>query len=86
MLKPVTATVAILNVLWFWNDYLLPFLILNRPDQRTLSLATFSFYGTYSANYGLLLAALVMTIIPILIVYIFLQKFIQRGIVQGAIK
>jgi len=86
LLKPVTATVAILNVLWFWNDYLLPFLILNRPDQRTLSLATFSFYGTYSANYGLLLAALIMTIIPILIVYIFLQKFIQRGIVQGAIK
>ena len=86
LLKPVTATVAILNVLWFWNDYLLPFLLLNRPEQRTLPLATFSFYGTYSANYGLLLAALVMTVVPIIIIYVFLQKFIQRGIVQGAIK
>ena len=87
LLKPITATVMILNVLWIWNDYLLPFLILNPfPNLRTLPLATFSFYGTHTANYGLLLAALVMTVIPILILYVFLQKYIHSGIIQGAIK
>jgi raffinose/stachyose/melibiose transport system permease protein len=86
LLKPVTASILILNVLWIWNDYLLPFLVLMRPHQRTLPLATFSFYGTHSANYGLLLAALVMTVIPVIVMYVFLQKYIHAGIIQGAIK
>ena len=86
LLKSVTASIIILNVLWFWNDYLLPFLVLKKPNQRTLPLATFSFYGTHTADYGLLLAALVMSVVPILILYVFLQKYILKGIVQGAIK
>jgi len=86
LLKPVTASLCILNALWIWNDYLLPFIVLKRPEQRTLPLATFGFYGTHTADYGLLLAALVMSVIPIMILYLFLQKYIQAGIVQGAVK
>ncbi|NLM27683.1 MAG: carbohydrate ABC transporter permease [Clostridiaceae bacterium] len=86
LLKPVTGTIVVLDILWIWNDYLLPYLILKSPKQRTLPLATFAFYGTHTADYGLLLAALVMTVTPFLILYVFLQKYIIAGIVQGAIK
>jgi len=86
LLKPVTGTIVVLDILWIWNDYLLPYLILKSPKQRTLPLATFAFYGTHTADYGLLLAALVMTVTAFLILYVFLQKYIIAGIVQGAIK
>jgi raffinose/stachyose/melibiose transport system permease protein len=86
LLKATTSTIAILDMLWFWNDYLLPYLVLKSADKRTLSLATFYFYGTHTAEYGLLLAALVMAAIPLLVLYVFLQKYIIRGIVQGALK
>ncbi len=86
LLKPITASLCILNILWFWNDYLLPFIVLKKPGQRTLPLATFSFYGTHTADYGLLLAALVMSVIPVLILYVILQKYIHKGIVQGSVK
>jgi len=86
LLTPVTASIATLNILWFWNDYLLPFLVLKKAEQRTLPLSTFAFFGTHSADYGLLMAALIMTVIPIVIVYVFLQKYIIQGIVQGAVK
>jgi raffinose/stachyose/melibiose transport system permease protein len=86
LLKATTSTIAILDMLWFWNDYLLPYLVLKRADNRTLSLATFYFYGTHTADYGLLLAALVMAAIPLIVLYLFLQRYIIRGIVQGALK
>jgi raffinose/stachyose/melibiose transport system permease protein len=86
LLKSTTSSIIILDMLWFWNDYLLPYLVLKKPAQRTLSLATFYFYGTHSADYGLLLAALVMAAIPLLILYLFLQRYVIRGIVLGAFK
>ncbi len=86
MLKPTTVTIIILNVLWIWNDYLLPSLVLISAKNRTLPLSTFYFYGTYSADYNLILAGLVMTMIPVIIIYLFLQKYIIKGITQGAIK
>lgn len=86
LLKPITVTILVLDVLWIWNDYLLPYLILKSPGQRTLPLATYAFYGTHTADYGLLLSGLVMTVIPILILYVFVQKHVITGIVQGAIK
>lgn len=86
LLKPTTATLVILNVLAFWNDYLLPSLVLGKKELYTLPLSTYTFYGTYSADYGVIMAALVLTVAPILILYLFLQKQIISGVVAGAVK
>ncbi len=86
LLGPTTATLVILNVLAFWNDYLLPSLVLSSSKLLTLPLATYTFYGTYSANYGVIMAALALTVLPILILYLLLQKKIIGGVVAGAVK
>lgn len=86
LLKPVIMTVLILDVLWIWNDYLLPSLVLLSPSERTLPLSTYSFFNTYSVDYAPLMAGIVLTIIPVLVAYLFSQKYIIKGVVQGAIK
>lgn len=85
MLTPVTATVAILQALWIWNDYLLPSMVLFR-DARTLPLSTYIFYGMYSSNYGQAMAGLLLSIIPIVAFYFIMQKQIISGISAGAVK
>lgn len=84
-LKPITATTFVLNVMWFWNDYLLPSLVLFQKS-RTLPLTTYTFFGTYTSDYGLAMAGLMLCIIPIIIFYIFMQKNIVSGITDGAVK
>ncbi|MFA9463175.1 MAG: carbohydrate ABC transporter permease [Velocimicrobium sp.] len=86
LLKPTTSTLIILNVLAFWNDYLLPSLVLGRKQLFTLPLSTYAFYGTYSSDYGVIMAALLLTVAPILVLYLFLQKQIISGVVAGAVK
>jgi len=86
LLKPALSTVIVLDVLWMWNDYLLPSLILQSPELRTLPLSTYNFFSSYSVDFTPLMAGLVMTIIPVLILYLFLQKYIVEGISQGAVK
>lgn len=86
LLKPITLTMVILNVLFFWNDFLMPFLVLRRPEQRTLTLATLAFVQSHSADYGLMMAALVMTVLPIFLIYLFMQRHIIEGMVRGAVK
>ncbi|WP_342556449.1 carbohydrate ABC transporter permease [Paenibacillus sp. FSL R7-0652] len=86
VLLPTTVTISVLNVLWIWNDFLLPSLVLTSSEQRTLPLSTFYFYGTYTVDYGPLMAGLVLTLLPVLIVYLFAQKYIIQGVMQGAIK
>ena len=86
LLSPVIVTVLILDVLWIWNDYLLPSLILLSPAQRTLPLSTYSFFQSYSVDYAPLMAGVVLSILPVLIAYAFAQKHIITGVVQGAIK
>ncbi|WP_234124619.1 carbohydrate ABC transporter permease [Clostridium hydrogenum] len=86
LLKPTTMTVLILDILWIWNDFLLPSLILVAPNERTLPLSTYYFYGTYTVDYGLSMAGLMLTIIPVIVVYLFLQKHIINGVLQGSIK
>lgn len=86
LLKPVTITLVILDALWIWNDFLLPSLILISAEKRTLQLSTFYFYGTFTSNYGLAMAALMLTIFPIIIVSLFMQKYIIAGIIRGAIR
>lgn len=86
LLKPITSTLVILNAMAFWNDYLLPSLVLGTKDLYTLPLSTYSFYGTYSSDFGTIMAGLMLTLAPILILYIFLQKQIISGVVAGAVK
>lgn len=86
LLKSVVATIVVLDVLWIWNDFLLPSLILSQPWQLTLPLSTYAFSGQMSVNFGPLIAALLLTILPVLVLYIFLQKYIIEGIAAGAVK
>jgi raffinose/stachyose/melibiose transport system permease protein len=85
MMRPITATVAIINALWIWNDFLLPRLVLNEESQ-TLPLSTYRFYGMYSIEYGQAMAGLALAVIPIVIFYLVLQKQFISGISQGAVK
>ena len=86
LLKPIISTMIILNSLAFWNDFLLPSLVLTDKKLLTLPLSTYSFYGTYSADYGTIMAGLLLCVIPILILYVALQKQIIGGVVAGAVK
>lgn len=86
LLKPITVTVVILNTLWIWNDYLLPLLVLQDAELRTIPLATSSFFAQYTKQWDMGLAALVMGITPVIIFFLFLQKHIIKGIAQGSIK
>lgn len=86
LLKPIISTMVILNALAFWNDFLLPSLVLTDKKLLTLPLSTYSFYGTYSADYGTIMAGLLLCVIPILILYIILQRQIISGVVAGAVK
>ena len=86
LLKPIISTMVILNSLAFWNDFLLPSLVLSKKELLTLPLSTYSFYGTYSADYGTIMAGLLLCVIPILVLYVVLQKQIIGGVVAGAVK
>lgn len=86
LLKPTIATTIIINALNTWNDYLLPSLILTDNELQTLPIATRVFYGAFSSDLNLLMAALVLMIVPILVLYLFLQKHIINGVVAGAVK
>lgn len=87
MLKPTAITVAILNAMWIWNDYLLPYLILG-SDNKTVPVAIqLAMQGAYgSTDYGGFMAMLVLSIIPIIIFYISSQKYIIKGVIAGAVK
>ncbi|MCI8614346.1 carbohydrate ABC transporter permease [Parablautia intestinalis] len=86
LLKPTIATVAIIDAMAFWNDYLLPSLVLARKELYTIPIATQVFYGTYSTDIGLVMAALLLAMLPILILYMFLQRYIVEGVTSGAVK
>ena len=84
--KPVVATVSILQVLHAWNDFLLPVVItLGNPDIRTLSVGVYAFKGEYFVDWSGMAAASVITILPIIILFLFMQKYFVEG-VQGAVK
>lgn len=87
MLKPIVITVAILNAMWVWNDYLLPYLILG-SDHKTVPVAIqLAMQGAYgSTDYGGFMAMLVVSIIPIIIFYVCSQKYIIKGVIAGAVK
>lgn len=85
-LRPTTVTVIVLNAIWFWNDYLLPSLVINKDGMYTIPLQMFYFFGEYTKQWHTALAGLVIAILPIIFVYMFLQKYIIKGVTDGAIK
>lgn len=88
ILKPTAITVAILNAMWVWNDYLLPYLVLGSGSNKTLPVAVqMALTGGYgNKDMGALMAMLVLSILPIIIFYLFCQKYIIKGVVAGAVK
>ena len=86
LLKPIAITIAILNVMWIWNDYLLPYLLLG-TEYKTIPIAVQYLRGGYGAvDMGAMMAILVLAIIPIVIFYLTCQKHIIEGIAAGAVK
>lgn len=87
LLKPVTATVIVLDVMWIWNDFLLPLLMVNgSPNTRTLVLAAYTFVGQFNTQWHYAMAAMVLAVVPSILFFILLQKYIVEGVVAGAIK
>jgi raffinose/stachyose/melibiose transport system permease protein len=84
--RPMTFTIAILDFMWLWNDFLLPSLVINTPNTLTIPLKMYYFFGKYTKKWELATAALVITIIPTMVFFAFSQKHIIKGITSGAIK
>lgn len=86
VMKPTAITVAILNTMWIWNDYLLPYLVIGR-DYKTIPIAIQYLKGGYgSIDMGAMMAMLVLAIVPVVIFYLFGQKYIIKGVAAGAVK
>ncbi len=86
ILKPTAITVAILNTMWIWNDYLLPYLVIGR-DYKTIPVAVQYLKGGYgSVDMGAMMAMLVLSIIPVIVFYLLGQKYIIKGVAAGAVK
>lgn len=87
LLRPVVTTVTILNGMWIWNDYLLPFLMLGQNGKiKTLPVAVQAFVGSYVKQWDLILSAALLAILPMVIVFLVGQKQIMSGMVEGAVK
>ena len=87
ILRPVQVTVLILNGIWIWNDFLLPSLLLSMNGEiKTLPIAFASFIGTYVKQWDLILTAAFLAMIPVVILFIFLQRYLIKGMVSGAVK
>ena len=87
ILRPTAITVAILNAMWIWNDYLLPLLLLTQGGRvQTLPLAVQVFIGSYLTQWDLVMTSTLLAMLPIIILYLFAQKYIIRGMVEGAVK
>jgi raffinose/stachyose/melibiose transport system permease protein len=87
ILTPITVTVMILNSMWIWNDFLLPLLVLGSGNAvRTLPLAVAGFVGSFLKRWDLILTAALMAMLPIIIVFLILQKHIIKGMIDGSVK
>ncbi len=86
MLKPITATICITNVLWIWNDFLLPLINISDNKKYSLLLSTNTLFGQYSSDWTAILSALILAAIPVIIFYAIFQKQILKGIAEGAVK
>ena len=87
MLKPVLVSVGVLELMWIWNDYLLPYLVLDRTKYKTIPIHIQYLQGSYGhVDLGAVMALIVISILPIVIFYLSAQKHIIKGVVEGAVK
>lgn len=87
LLKSVTVTVIVLDIMWIWNDFLLPLLMVNSSnDTKTLVLAAYTFVGQMNTQWQYAMTGMVLAVFPSILVFIFLQKYIVEGVVAGAVK
>lgn len=86
LLKPVTATTGILNFMWVWNDFQTPVYLLNSADKWTLPVSVYNFYGTFQRDWSLVSADMILVSIPVILLYLFAQKWIISGMTSGAVK
>ncbi|MEW1864117.1 MULTISPECIES: carbohydrate ABC transporter permease [unclassified Streptomyces] len=83
LLRPITGTVIILNAVFIWNDFFTPLLYLGGSGKETVPVAIFSFVGQYVSDYGLVFAGLVLAALPILVIFLFLQRYVIKGFAGG---
>lgn len=86
LMKPMSATVAILSFMWTWNDFSMPLVLLSEEKYQTLQLAQYVFKGQFNTEYNLAFASYLLVLLPILLVYVFCQKWIIEGVTNGAVK
>lgn len=86
LLKPITTTIAIFNVMWIWNDFMLTYLFLNSSSKATLIMQVFNGMGTFSNDWSMMMPALVLALLPMVVFYLFMQKQIVEGVASGAVK
>lgn len=86
ILTPINATVGILTCLWAWNDFLLPLVILSDPNTRTLPLVQYVFQGQFNTDYATAFASYLMAMAPLLLIYLFAQRWVISGVMRGSIK
>jgi len=86
LLAPMNATVGILTCLWAWNDFLLPLVILSDPGSATLPLVQYVFQSQFQTNYPAAFASYLMAMAPLLLVYVFAQRWVISGVTRGAVK
>ena len=86
LMKPTIITLVILDVIWIWNDYLLPSLTLKSASNRTIPIGTQIFFGQYTIEWNMAMAALMLTIIPVVVFYLCAQKHIVKGVAAGSVK
>ncbi|MDR1095916.1 MAG: carbohydrate ABC transporter permease [Spirochaetaceae bacterium] len=87
LLKTVTSTVVVLDVMWIWNDFLLPLLMVNRSNEtKTLVLAAYTFVGQFNTEWHYAMTAMVLTVLPSIVFFVLFQKNIIAGVVAGAVK
>nr|WP_240680352.1 carbohydrate ABC transporter permease [Alloscardovia theropitheci] len=86
LMGPINATIAVMTVLWVWNDFMLPLIILTDQSNATLQLSQYVFSSQFTMNYPVAFASYLMAMAPVLIVYIFAQRWVVSGVMRGAVK
>ncbi len=86
VLKPVTGSVVVLNALWTWNDFALPVILLQSAGNKTVTITIYTFFSSVQMRWDYALAGLVLSALPILVFFLFMQKYIIKGVIAGAVK
>jgi raffinose/stachyose/melibiose transport system permease protein len=86
LLRPVTATVAITSTLSIWNDFFIPLIFLQRDGMQTLPLAIYNFVGQFNNNWSLIFASVIISSLPLIVLFLILQRYFIKGIAAGAVR